>query len=197
MNRTSGSICPFCQTAIRPTQQARVCGQCGIPHHADCWVENGRRDTFDCDKAAVPNFPFDAGRYASSRAMVWSSSGCIDLTVDSLDTVCPQCGRMLDFNTMGCTYYRRNTAPPFTGHHGYTHQKQYKSPKTARLPNLLLPGAVYFYLGRVGKGFMVLMMSVLAGFYTDGTGTIMIICFVYAMMDCYEAAECTSLGLPD
>ncbi len=34
--------------SIEPGAQTVVCPQCGIPHHADCWQENGRCTTFGC-----------------------------------------------------------------------------------------------------------------------------------------------------
>ena len=44
-----GKTCPFCQTPIKPRILVKVCDQCGIPHHADCWDQNlGRCTTYGC-----------------------------------------------------------------------------------------------------------------------------------------------------
>lgn len=36
-----GKVCPYCQSPIKPDAIVVVCNVCGIPHHADCWRENG------------------------------------------------------------------------------------------------------------------------------------------------------------
>ena len=36
-----GKTCPYCQTAMKPGVPVQACPSCGIPHHQDCWSENG------------------------------------------------------------------------------------------------------------------------------------------------------------
>ena len=44
-----GKTCPFCQYPIKPGEKVTVCPACGVPHHADCWIENGKGcTTFGC-----------------------------------------------------------------------------------------------------------------------------------------------------
>ena len=41
-------ICPFCQTEIAPAAERVVCSSCRIPHHRECWQENGGCTTYGC-----------------------------------------------------------------------------------------------------------------------------------------------------
>jgi len=43
-----GKTCPYCQTPLKPHDQAVVCPQCGMPHHRDCWEDNGGCTTYGC-----------------------------------------------------------------------------------------------------------------------------------------------------
>jgi len=56
MTTVVGKTCPYCQAPIKPGAPAVVCSACAMPHHADCWQENGRCTTFGCDgtSAGVP-----------------------------------------------------------------------------------------------------------------------------------------------
>ena len=46
-----GKTCPFCQTPIKPGANVITCPACGMPHHEDCWQENGGCTTFGCTSA--------------------------------------------------------------------------------------------------------------------------------------------------
>ncbi|MHB9108411.1 MAG: RING finger protein [Armatimonadota bacterium] len=43
-----GKTCPYCQTPIKPNVEIVTCPRCGIPHHRECWEENGRCTTYGC-----------------------------------------------------------------------------------------------------------------------------------------------------
>ena len=43
-----GKICPFCKTEIKAEDAVKVCPECGIPHHENCWAENKGCTTFGC-----------------------------------------------------------------------------------------------------------------------------------------------------
>lgn len=51
MSAYVGRTCPYCQFPLKPGDDLRVCGQCGMPHHADCWNENGGCTTYGCPEA--------------------------------------------------------------------------------------------------------------------------------------------------
>lgn len=41
-----GKICPYCQFAISQHSEVIVCSECNMPHHRECWNENGGCTTF-------------------------------------------------------------------------------------------------------------------------------------------------------
>lgn len=48
-NHHVGNNCPYCQTPIKPGVPVMVCPNCGIPHHSECWCDNGSKcTTFGC-----------------------------------------------------------------------------------------------------------------------------------------------------
>jgi len=48
-----GKTCPYCQTPLKPHDQVVVCPDCRMPHHQDCWEDNGGCTTFGCHTGAV------------------------------------------------------------------------------------------------------------------------------------------------
>lgn len=48
MNAYAGKICPYCKMEIKEDDEVKVCPECGIPHHAACWEENGGCTTSGC-----------------------------------------------------------------------------------------------------------------------------------------------------
>lgn len=48
----AGKTCPYCQAPIKPNVHVHVCDACGIPHHAECWRDNGGCTTFGCSNAS-------------------------------------------------------------------------------------------------------------------------------------------------
>ncbi len=43
-----GKTCPYCQFSIKSESDIAVCSACSIPHHQECWQENGGCTTFGC-----------------------------------------------------------------------------------------------------------------------------------------------------
>ncbi|MFQ6097186.1 MAG: RING finger protein [Armatimonadota bacterium] len=56
-----GKTCPFCQFVVKPGDRVVVCPHCDIPHHLDCWSENGGCTTFGCAGASEPSPTPSAG----------------------------------------------------------------------------------------------------------------------------------------
>ena len=77
----AGKTCPYCQFPIKPGVETVACSKCGIPHHKQCWSQNGRCTTFGCD-----GVPQAASDYTTGKA----SNGRLDLTISGLE--CPRCG---------------------------------------------------------------------------------------------------------
>ncbi len=48
----AGKNCPYCQTPLKPSDVAHVCDSCRIPHHRECWQQNGGCTTFGCRELA-------------------------------------------------------------------------------------------------------------------------------------------------
>ena len=48
-----GKTCPYCQTPLKPHDPVVVCPACRMPHHQDCWEDNGGCTTFGCRTGAV------------------------------------------------------------------------------------------------------------------------------------------------
>ncbi len=92
----AGKICPYCRTTIEANAPAVVCPQCGIPHHEDCWRENGRCTTFGCQgRATSATFPTPGAdlRYVNDRP-------------------CPVCGFLMRPYETSCPYCRTNLLDP-------------------------------------------------------------------------------------
>ncbi len=41
-----GKTCPYCQFPLKQDSEVVVCAACSIPHHRECWAENGGCTTF-------------------------------------------------------------------------------------------------------------------------------------------------------
>jgi len=45
-NSYIGKTCPYCQFPLKADSEVVVCAECRIPHHRECWRENGGCTTF-------------------------------------------------------------------------------------------------------------------------------------------------------
>ena len=89
MDTIIGKTCPYCQTPIKPGAPAVVCSACGMPHHADCWQENGRCTTFGCSGVTADG--------PQVQAMPpWQR------TADDGRTLCPTCGYAMGASDAQC-----------------------------------------------------------------------------------------------
>mgnify|MGYP001090271951 CR=1 FL=1 len=48
MNEYIGKYCPYCKTKFTENDEIVICSQCDMPHHKDCWIDNGGCTTFGC-----------------------------------------------------------------------------------------------------------------------------------------------------
>ncbi len=46
--KSVGKTCPYCQFPIKQDNEVCQCPACKVPHHLECWEENGRCTTFGC-----------------------------------------------------------------------------------------------------------------------------------------------------
>lgn len=43
-----GKFCPVCKKELTETDKVKVCPDCAMPHHEECWEKNGGCSTFGC-----------------------------------------------------------------------------------------------------------------------------------------------------
>ncbi len=48
----TGKTCPYCQFPIKQESELAWCRLCSIPHHRECWEENGGCTTFGCHETS-------------------------------------------------------------------------------------------------------------------------------------------------
>lgn len=49
----AGKPCPYCRTRLHDHEQVIVCPSCHVPHHLECWIDNGRCTTYGCPEVAA------------------------------------------------------------------------------------------------------------------------------------------------
>jgi len=86
----AGKICPFCQSGIAAEDRVAACALCAIPHHLECWHENGGCTTFGCEAAPMPLAEAPAGGWAGARVCPYCSG-----LVDRATGRCARCGVLL------------------------------------------------------------------------------------------------------
>jgi len=48
-----GKKCPYCMVDIQDGEDVVLCSNCEMPHHRECWIENGGCTTFGCQGQLV------------------------------------------------------------------------------------------------------------------------------------------------
>ena len=83
-----GKTCPYCQAPIKPGVNVVLCPVCGMPHHSECWAENGHScTTFGCQgrtAAGDTEQQREKGESVSVGSPVHGDAGFI--------VPCPHCG---------------------------------------------------------------------------------------------------------
>ncbi len=76
MNKYVGKFCPYCKTKFLETDEIVVCDICEMPHHKDCWIENGECTTFGCTGKIKDLLPFEqkVDAVSSSNSLMQSSN---------------------------------------------------------------------------------------------------------------------------
>ncbi len=57
--------CPFCKTNFKNDDHVVECLSCGIPHHRECWEENGGCTTFGCSQQYYKDITVSTTEYDS------------------------------------------------------------------------------------------------------------------------------------
>jgi len=184
-----------------------------MPHHEDCWRENGGCTTFGCNGQPAAR-PAPAG----DRSPAYDSDH-IELSLEDLsrcaacgeeisvwDETCRQCGTptslppSLARGRQGQARYPGMPAQPYPygafGYYNPPYPRQKKNPAAACLLNMLFPGIGYFYLNNVKKGITIMLVTIVLGVISySAYGLLMLAMLFYAMIDCYQTAERMNRGL--
>lgn len=70
-----GKVCPYCRFPIKPGETIVVCPECQVPHHEDCWRENGSCTTYGCTGGMPASQSYTRGGPLPSRGGGWSVGG--------------------------------------------------------------------------------------------------------------------------
>jgi RNA polymerase subunit RPABC4/transcription elongation factor Spt4 len=88
-NDFTGKICPYCMTKIKEEDDLVVCSICEMPHHRECWIENGGCTTFGCMGVEAVH------RTVSVPTSVIISSCDHKQEKNSDNSICQKCGFLL------------------------------------------------------------------------------------------------------
>ena len=91
MSEFAGKICPYCKTELKEGDDIVVCSSCDMPHHKDCWIENGGCTTFGC---------MGTIKYPSGANVVSATE--ITFDADAKPVFCTQCGTQNAHNAAFC-----------------------------------------------------------------------------------------------
>ncbi len=100
-NPFTGKTCPFCQFLIKADSEAVECPSCKVPHHRECWEQNGGCTTFGCGDMSSDR----PSSYQSSRNIIE-----IDLDVDEeslVESKSPKSFTSHGMESANLPFYRR------------------------------------------------------------------------------------------
>lgn len=83
-------ICPYCQKVIGKEDNLKICPNCGVPHHLECWNQHNGCSTFSCSQI----------RQISTKIVCKKCGNECDAT----QRFCPSCGiEISNMNDNLCT----------------------------------------------------------------------------------------------
>lgn len=123
MNKWVGKICPYCNTSFRETDDIVICDLCEMPHHRECWMENGSCTTFGCTGHMIQvhtaisgnNFfhgescsecgsPLDMGAAFCTICGARVGVKSVPMPESRNNMQCPNCHNAVPMNSKACTY---------------------------------------------------------------------------------------------
>ncbi len=87
-----GKKCAYCMTDLTAHDEVLFCGACGIPHHEDCWNENGGCATFGCLAADYESLTGPAAQQVAGRGI-----DGLEVLVATFSSVTQWSGRAITF----------------------------------------------------------------------------------------------------
>ena len=90
------ATCPICGCAFEETDEIRICPDCKVPHHDECWAENRGCSTYGCASAAhqETHTVENTGVGSGNNAVMVPCPACGALH-PTTDLVCGSCGKLL------------------------------------------------------------------------------------------------------
>lgn len=88
------STCPICGCAFEETDEIRICPDCKVPHHVECWTENRGCSTYGCKSTAHQETHTSVDLGKDNNAGMVSCPACGAMHPAS-DLVCGVCGKLL------------------------------------------------------------------------------------------------------
>ena len=88
------STCPICGCAFEETDEIRICPDCKVPHHDECWSENKGCSTYGCKSTAHQETHTGVDTGVGNNAGMVPCPACGAMHPAS-DLVCGVCGKLL------------------------------------------------------------------------------------------------------
>ena len=90
------ATCPICGCAFEENDEIRICPDCKVPHHNECWSENHGCSTYGCASAAhqETHTMENTGVGSDNNGVMVPCPACGALH-PATDLVCGSCGKLL------------------------------------------------------------------------------------------------------
>ncbi len=148
-------VCPYCRMAFDEAGPAKIyCTACGVPHHEDCYQENGGCTVFGCARAPADDPKLQVSQSDLNAVAVTAPAGISPLQARSMT---PPAAAVTTLGAQSLPY-----AQP-----AYILGHQPKSRTTYIVLGIFLGalGVHNFYAGYTGRAVGQLCLSVLTLFY--------------------------------
>ena len=160
----AGKRCGWCKEPLTFGEDAAVCGECKLLHHAECWDEKGGCARPGCANAPLQGMeaappPIEPGGRGRGRA------GASRIR-------CPHCGRSIGANVLACPFCRGAVGGPQSSRPSrarrYAQHDPSEDPMTgidwllAILCSFIgcIVAIVYLCQGKTKKGVLMLIVSI-------------------------------------
>jgi RNA polymerase subunit RPABC4/transcription elongation factor Spt4 len=107
----AGKTCPYCKSTFKEEDIVVECPKCGIPHHEECWKENGGCSTFGCterhEAVSSQQQPNNAcrscGALMDEDQMFCPKCGTSKLQETVRSSICSKCGNLIRDDEVFCS----------------------------------------------------------------------------------------------
>lgn len=164
-------VCPYCRMPFDEAGPAKVyCTACGVPHHEDCYQENGGCTVFGCSRAPADDPKLQVSYSDLNAAAGMQTSSTLAVQSATMTTVSSTYGGPLGLSQPATVPLSPTSAVPSLPDYVQQANAQGRQPKS-RATYIVL-GIVFgalgvhnFYAGYTGRAVAQLCLSVLTLFY--------------------------------